>query len=80
MGDASRPLVSKPEDLIIYEAAAWRDRDRSDIERLLVLHFADINLSRVRPLVAEIAIALDDPQRLEAFDAIVERARPHAAT
>ncbi|HUO83825.1 MAG TPA: nucleotidyl transferase AbiEii/AbiGii toxin family protein, partial [Thermoanaerobaculia bacterium] len=32
-----RLRVARPEDLIIYKAAAWRDRDRSDIERLLVL-------------------------------------------
>lgn len=72
--------VARPEDLIIYKAAAWRDRDRSDIERLLTLHFSDIDLSRVRGLVSEIALALDDPRRIKEFDELVERARPHAAT
>ncbi|HEV7921668.1 MAG TPA: nucleotidyl transferase AbiEii/AbiGii toxin family protein [Thermoanaerobaculia bacterium] len=73
--------VARPEDLIIYKAAAWRDRDRSDIERLLTLHFPEIDLSRVRGLVSEIALALDDPGRIKAFDEIVARARPpHAAT
>jgi hypothetical protein len=30
--------VARPEDLVIYKAVAWRDRDRADIERLLALH------------------------------------------
>jgi hypothetical protein len=67
--------LARPEDLIIYKAAAWRDRDRSDIERLLVLHIDDIDLVRVRHLIAEIASVLDDPDRIEAFDRMVARAR-----
>jgi len=67
--------VARPEDLIIYKAAAWRDRDRSDIERLLVLHILDIDLVRVRGLVAEIATVLEDPDRITAFDRMVARAQ-----
>jgi hypothetical protein len=67
--------VAQPEDLIIYKAAAWRDRDRADIERLLVLHLGNIDIERVRALVSDIALALDDPGRVDAFDAIVDRAR-----
>ena len=67
--------VAQPEDLIIYKAAAWRDRDRTDIERLLVLHFGSIDMARVRALVADIATVFEDPERLQAFDAMVERAR-----
>jgi uncharacterized nucleotidyltransferase DUF6036 len=67
--------VARPEDLIVYKATAWRDRDRSDIERLLVLHFDDVDLKRVRGLVAEIGAALDDPERIHQFDDIVARAR-----
>lgn len=67
--------VARPEDLIVYKAAAWRERDRGDIERLLILHLADIDLARVRELIAQIGKALDDPQRLAAFDEMVERAR-----
>lgn len=69
-----RARIAIPEDLVVYKAAAWRDRDRSDIERLLVLHLDTIDLERVRALVAAIAAALDDPQRVAAFDAIVARA------
>ncbi|HET8796566.1 MAG TPA: DUF6036 family nucleotidyltransferase [Thermoanaerobaculia bacterium] len=67
--------VARAEDLIIYKAAAWRDRDRSDIERLLVLHLDAIDLARVRGLIAEIAQVLEDPDRAQAFDRMVERAR-----
>lgn len=67
--------VARPEDLIVYKAAAWRDRDRSDIERLLTLHLETVDLRRVRSLVAEIAAALDDPNRIRDFDEIVARAR-----
>jgi hypothetical protein len=67
--------LARPEDLIVYKAAAWRDRDRSDIERLLVLHLDRIDIGRVRRLVAEIAAALDDPSRVAAFEDLVRRAR-----
>lgn len=66
--------VATAEDLIIYKAVAWRDRDRADIERLLVLHGRSINLPRVRGLVRQFARALDEPERGPAFDAIVSRA------
>ena len=67
--------VAIPEDLIVYKATAWRDRDRSDIERLLTLHGDQIDLDRVRRLIVEIAAVLEDPERVALFDAIVARAR-----
>ncbi len=67
--------VAIPEDLIVYKAAAWRDRDRSDIERLLTLHGDRIDLDRVRRLIVEIAAVLEDPGRVVQFDAIVARSR-----
>ncbi len=67
--------VARAEDLIVYKAAAWRDRDRSDIERLLVLHLGEIDIMRVRGLVEEIGSALDDPNRVDAFDRMVTQAR-----
>lgn len=70
-----RIRVARPEDLIVYKAAAWRDRDKSDIERLLSLYLQTIDLQRVRALIVEISAALDDPARVDAFDAIVARVR-----
>lgn len=67
--------VARPEDLIVYKAAAWRDRDRSDIERLLTLHLNEIDVDRVRGLIDQIGRALDEPTRLRSFDEMVARAR-----
>lgn len=66
--------VASAEDLIVYKAVAWRDRDRADIERLLARHGPRIDLPRVRTLIEEFAEALDDPGRLREFDALVARA------
>jgi hypothetical protein len=71
-GGVSVPAATA-EDLIIYKAVAWRDRDRSDVERLLVLHGRSIDLKRVRGLVAEFATALDEPERVEEFEALLRR-------
>ncbi len=65
--------VAVPEDLVVYKAVAWRDRDRSDIERLLLLHGPSIDLERVRRIVAEFAEALEEPQRLAELDALIAR-------
>lgn len=70
-----RVRLAGPEDLIVYKAAAWRDRDRADIERLLLLHLERIDLARVCRLVAEIATALDDEARIASFEALIRNAR-----
>jgi hypothetical protein len=80
--DAAEPLnlagidvpVVRVEDLLIYKAVAWRDRDRSDIERLLALHSGAVDVGRVRRVLAEFAEALEEPDRLAAFDELVARA------
>lgn len=72
-GGFSAP-VARAEDLIVYKSIAWRERDRTDIERLLTLHRDGIDLSRVRNLLAQFAAALDAPERVAEFEALVERA------
>src|SRR5688572_9018837 len=67
--------MARPEDLIVYKVAAWRDRDRTDVERLLALYHDAIDLERVRALIFDIAIALGEPGRVDEFDAMLERAR-----
>ena len=77
IGGASIPTAGA-EDLVIYKFVAWRERDRTDIEQLLIRHGAAIDLSRVRRWVRQFAEALEEPERLEAFEAVVRRARdPH---
>ena len=66
--------VATPEDLIIYKAVAWRDRDRADIERLLTRHGREVDLGRIRALVRDFALALDEPERVKEFDLLVARA------
>jgi predicted nucleotidyltransferase len=65
--------VAVPEDLVIYKALAWRDRDRYDIEQLLTLHGGRIDLERVRAFVHEFARILDTPERIAEFDRLVHK-------
>lgn len=73
LGSTALP-VALAEDLVIYKAVAWRDRDRADIERLLVVHRAAIHVDHVREVVRQFAEALEEPERLGEFDALVARA------
>jgi len=66
--------IAVPEDLVIYKALAWRDRDRYDVERLLVLHQAAIDLDRVRDFVRQFAEVLEEPGRVAEFESLVQRA------
>jgi hypothetical protein len=67
--------VASAEDLIIYKTVAWRDRDRSDVERLLVLYGSGVNLDRIRSIIGDIAAVLDEPDRLAEFEVIVRRVK-----
>ena len=66
--------VATAEDLVIYKALAWRDQDRSDVERLIVLHGKTMDLGRVRSFVEQFAEILEDPQRIQEFNQLVRRA------
>jgi hypothetical protein len=68
--------IARPEDLIIYKALAWRDRDRSDIERLLVLHREAVDLDRVRDFVRQFAEILSEPARVAEFESLMQRVAP----
>lgn len=70
----SEILAAQAEDLIVYKFVAWRDRDKDDIQRLLVLHVQHIDLPRVRHLALELAAALEDPARVEELEAMIARA------
>lgn len=66
-------VVPQVEDLLVYKAVAWRDRDKEDVERLLLLHGDEIDLRRVRDLVHQFAEALEEPERVEEFEALVRK-------
>jgi len=66
-----RVKVATPGDLIIYKAIAARERDFSDIQQLLEIHGAVIDLGRTRRTVAELASALERPELVQALDRII---------
>jgi predicted nucleotidyltransferase len=66
--------VARAEDLIIYKAVAWRDRDRADVERLLVQHAGEVDLARVRRVVKQFAEILGTPERIIELEAVIRRA------
>lgn len=68
-------MVATPEDLVIYKALAWRDRDRYDIEQLLTLHEERIDLDRVRTFVREFAEILGTPERIPEFERMLQKIR-----
>ena len=66
-----RVRVARAEDLVVYKTVAWRDQDKADVERLLVLHGRSMDLDRIRSLVRQFADALDEPERIAQFDRLV---------
>jgi predicted nucleotidyltransferase len=71
--------VARPDDLLVYKAIAARDRDRSDMERLLEIHGRAIDLERVRRLIGELAAALEDPELVVGFERVVRNVSARAA-
>jgi predicted nucleotidyltransferase len=71
----TRLRVARAEDLVIFKAVAWRDRDRSDIEKLLELHGENIDLGRVRSILREFAEALEEPERVTELDKLIARTK-----
>jgi hypothetical protein len=60
--------TARAEDLIIYKAAAWRERDRTDIERLVVRHARNIDFDRVSRHVRQLADLMERPERADEFE------------
>jgi hypothetical protein len=64
--------VAQAEDLVIYKAVAWRPQDQQDVERLLVLHGARMDLARVRRHVRELGEAMEQ-DRIHELEAVIRR-------
>ncbi len=64
--------VARAEDLVIYKMIAWRPRDQQDVERMLLLHGASIDLTRVRRIVRELGEAMEN-DRLADLEAMIAR-------
>jgi hypothetical protein len=59
---------------VIYKLVAFRPRDIDDAERLLLLHGARLDTSRIITTVTEFATALDDSERVETLKLLLRRA------
>jgi predicted nucleotidyltransferase len=73
LGDLRVPMA-RPEDLLIYKAIAWRPQDQQDVERLLALYGRNVDLERIRRIVAEFAAVLDEPARTIELERVIARA------
>ena len=67
-----RITIAQPEDLIIFKAVAWRPQDQQDVERLLALYGARVDLERIRRHVKELGEALE-VDRLRELDVLIAR-------
>jgi hypothetical protein len=72
LGGVTLP-VARAEDLIVYKAVAWRPRDATDIERLLLVHGESVDRARVLGIVGEFAEILEDPNRVRQLDELFQR-------
>lgn len=72
VGGLEIPMATA-QDLIVYKVIAWRERDRRDVEELLRLHRASVDVTYVRDRVAEFAEAIDEPERVRDLDAVIAR-------
>ena len=65
--------VPRPDDLVIYKLVAARPRDLDDVERLLLLHGASLDLPRIVATVREFADVLEDPGRVDALERLLKK-------
>jgi hypothetical protein len=64
--------IPRPEDIVVYKLIASRAHDLKDAERLYLLHRKTIDITRVRTVIAEVCLALEDQSRLEALDRLLD--------
>lgn len=65
--------VPRPDDLVIYKLVAARPRDLDDVERLLLLYGASLDLPRIVATVREFADVLEDTGRLDALERLLKK-------
>jgi hypothetical protein len=71
-GTVLAPMAT-PEDLIIFKALAARPKDVGDATALLVMH-RNIDLTRVRRRVSELARLAEAPELIDGLEAVIARA------
>jgi hypothetical protein len=65
--------VPRPDDLVIYKLVAARPRDLDDVERLLLLHGASLDLPRIVATVREFADVLEDAGRVDTLERLLKK-------
>lgn len=68
-----RVRVPRPDDLLVFKLVAARPRDLDDAEKLLLLHGAQVDLRHMRAVLVEFCHALEDDERLHAFDRLLAK-------
>jgi hypothetical protein len=66
--------VARPADLLVLKAVANRPQDKADLDLLLRAH-PGVDVAAARRVIAEFADALETPEILADFDAVVRRRR-----
>lgn len=64
--------IAQPEALVVYKAIAWRPQDQQDVERLLVLYGAQMDVARIRRQVRELGDAME-VNRIDGLEALLRR-------
>lgn len=64
--------VARVEDLIIYKAVAWRERDRRDVSDLWQMHRPSLNRARIVDVVTQFAEAIEEPNRVKELEALLD--------
>ena len=67
--------VARPEDIMIMKCLALRPRDIADIEGILQVQ-KDLDLSRIRSVIATFSEVLEQADFVAQFDQIVKRVLP----
>ena len=62
------------DDLIIYKALAWRDRDRIDVQRLLRVVGHRVGRQRILRIVQQLAEAIEAPERVALLETLLDEA------
>jgi hypothetical protein len=57
--------------LPLASTVLWRSQDQQDVEHLLERFAADVDLARIRKVLAEFVVVLNAHERLAEFDRLV---------
>ncbi len=69
----ARVPVARPEDVIVMKVLAGRDKDRADVDAVLLAQRATIDLEMIRETLRLLEGALEQSDLIPAFDAALQR-------